>query len=76
MSNVLEMGIGFSSVIIILIILYFVIKWSVKNAIKEAYEDITGKETYEDKKRKETLNEIKSAYTEVKNKRKTKGKNN
>lgn len=26
-----------------LIALYFVIKWAVKNGIKEAYEDITGK---------------------------------
>lgn len=30
--------------IIILIALYFVVKWAVKNGIKDAYEDITGKE--------------------------------
>ena len=29
--------------IVALIALYFVIKWAVKNGIKEAYEDITGK---------------------------------
>ena len=34
--------------IFILISLYFVVKWSVKNGIKEAYKDITGKQTAED----------------------------
>ena len=28
--------------------MYFVVKWAVKNGIKEAYKDITGKETAED----------------------------
>lgn len=36
----------FTSVLIILVALYFIIKWAVKNGIKEAYKDI--KDTAED----------------------------
>ena len=43
-----ELGISMGTALIVLIVLYFVIKWSVKNGIKEAYKDITGKETAED----------------------------
>lgn len=39
-----ELGISGGTAIIILIVLYFVIKWAVKNGIKEAYEEIKGKE--------------------------------
>lgn len=59
-------------VLVSLLIAYFIIKWAVKNGIKEAYHDITGKETYEDIKNKEIFNEIKNGLTEVKNKRKQK----
>lgn len=38
-----ELGISGGTAIIILIALYFVIKWAVRNGIKEAYEKITGK---------------------------------
>ena len=43
-----ELGISAGTAIIILIALYFIIKWSVKNRIKEAYKDITGKKLTED----------------------------
>lgn len=43
-----ELGISAGTAIIILIVLYFIIKWAVKNGIKEAYKDITGKETFEE----------------------------
>ena len=43
-----ELGISGGSAIVILIALYFVIKWAVKNGIKEAYSAITGKKTDED----------------------------
>lgn len=43
-----ELGISFGTAIFVIISLYFVIKWSVKNGIKEAYKDITGKQTAED----------------------------
>lgn len=38
-----ELGISAGTAIIILIVLYFIIKWAVKNGIKEAYEDIKKK---------------------------------
>ena len=66
MGNILGLGINLGSAIIILIALYFIIKWAVKNGIKDAYEDITGKETYEDKKNKELAEEIKNGFLEVK----------
>ena len=37
-----ELGISGGTAIVILIVLYFVIKWAVKNGIKEAYSDIAG----------------------------------
>ena len=39
-------GMDLTGLIIILIALYFIVKWAVKNGIKEAYEDI--KNTIED----------------------------
>ena len=43
-----ELGISAGTAIIVLIALYFVIKWGVKNGIKEAYKNITGKKLSED----------------------------
>ena len=43
-----ELGISPATAIIELIALYFVIKWAVKNGIKEAYKNITGKKLSED----------------------------
>ena len=43
-----ELGIRGGTAIVILIALYFVIKWAVKNGIQEAYSVITGKKTDED----------------------------
>ena len=43
-----ELGISAGTAIIELIALYFVIKWAVKNGIKEAYKNITGKKLSED----------------------------
>ena len=42
-----ELGISFGTALIVLLALYFIIKWAVKNGIKEAYRDITGKVTTE-----------------------------
>lgn len=42
-----ELGISGGTAIIILIALYFIIKWAVKNGMKEAYTDITKKKTHE-----------------------------
>lgn len=43
-----ELGISGGTAIVILIVLYFVIKWAVKNGIKEAYSDIAEKKTNEE----------------------------
>ena len=43
-----ELGISGGTAIIILIALYYVIKWAVRNGIKEAYGAITGEKTDED----------------------------
>ena len=43
-----ELGISGGTAIIVLIALYFVVKWAVKNGITEAYEEITGKEVKDD----------------------------
>lgn len=40
-----ELGISAGTAIIIIIALYYVIKWAVKNGIKEAYGAITGKKS-------------------------------
>ena len=51
-----ELGISTSTAIIILTALYFIIKWAAKNGIKEAYDDITGKETFEEKELHKMMN--------------------
>lgn len=53
-----ELGISFGTASIILIALYFIVKWAVKNGIKEAYRDITGKENAEDIETKKICNEL------------------
>jgi len=35
-----ELGISTGTAIVILIALYFIVKWAVKNGIEEAYEEI------------------------------------
>lgn len=46
--------------VLLLVPLYFVIKWAVKNAIVEAYCAISGKETAEDIQCKKALKELES----------------
>ena len=43
-----DLGISAGTAVLILISLYFFIKWAVKNGIKEAYGAITGKKADED----------------------------
>lgn len=38
-----DLGISAGTALIVLIALYFIIKWAVKNGIKEAYKDIKNK---------------------------------
>ena len=44
--------------IVALIALYFIVKWAVKNGIKEAYMDITGKKPVKDIQDEKELNEL------------------
>ena len=53
-----ELGISGGTAIIILIALYYVIKWAVKNGIKEAYSAITGEKTNEDLQNEKELEEL------------------
>ena len=53
-----ELGISGGTAIVILIALYFVIKCAVKNGIKEAYRDITGKVTIEDIEPEQIFDEL------------------
>lgn len=39
-----ELGISGGTAVIILIALYFIVKWAVKNGMKEAWEDIKKKD--------------------------------
>ena len=50
-----ELGISAGTAVVILVALYFVIKWAVKNGIAEAYSAITGKETAEEMEVREML---------------------
>ncbi len=52
-----ELGISFGTALIILLVLYFIVKWAVKNGIKEAYRDIKRKVTTEDIEAEEIFNE-------------------
>ena len=58
-----ELGISGGAIIIVLIALYFIVKWAVKNGIKEAYRDITGKKTKDD----EELEKLVNSYTKSNN---------
>ena len=53
-----ELGISAGTAILILIALYFVIKWAVKNGIKEAYSAITGKKADDDIQNEIDLKEL------------------
>ena len=52
-----ELGISFGTALIVLLALYFIIKWAVKNGRKEAYRDIIWKVTTEDIEVEQICNE-------------------
>ena len=53
-----ELGISGGTAIVILIALYYVIKWAVRNGIKKAYRAITGEKTNEDIQNEKELEEL------------------
>lgn len=44
-----ELGMSAGTAIVILIALYFIIKWAVKNGVLEAYQEINKKKTQDQK---------------------------
>ena len=58
-----KLGISGGTALIVLAALYFVVKWAVKNGIKEAYRDITGKKTKDD----DELEKLVNSYTKSNN---------
>ena len=58
-----ELGISGGTALIVLAALYFIVKWAVKNGIKEAYRDITGKKTKDD----DELEKLVNSYTKSNN---------
>lgn len=50
-----ELGISAGTAVVVLIALYFVIKWAVKNGIMEAYKKIEEKKTQDDSKADPTI---------------------
>ncbi len=53
-----ELGISFGPALIVLLALYFIVKWAVRNGIKEAYRDITGKVSTEDVEEEQIRDEL------------------
>ena len=53
-----ELGISFGPALIVLLALCFIVKWAVRNGIKEAYRDITGKVTTEDIEEEQIRDEL------------------
>ena len=53
-----ELGISAGTAFVVLIAVYFIVEWAVKNGIKEAYKDITGKQTAEDIENEKVCEEL------------------
>ena len=60
-----ELGISGGTAILILIALYYVINWAVKNGIKEAYRAITGEKNNEDLQNEKELEELGSGSEDL-----------
>ena len=50
-----ELGLSAGTAVVVLVVLYFVIKWAVRNGIKEAYKEILQKNT-QDTSEKDKVN--------------------
>lgn len=61
-----ELGISAGTAIIVLIALYFIVKWAVKNGVKDAYRDITGEKTKDDIEDEKCFEEIKQMFNSSK----------
>lgn len=61
-----DLGISAGTAIIVLIALYFIIKWAVKNGVKDAYRDITGEKTMDDIEDEKHFEEIREMLNQPK----------
>ncbi|WP_296562192.1 DUF6019 family protein [Ruminococcus sp.] len=50
-----DLGVTHGTILIVMILSYFIIKWAVRNGIEEAYTAITGEKTAESKKIEEMM---------------------
>lgn len=62
MSILQELGISGGTALLVLIVGYFVIKWAIKNGVKEAYRDITENKTEKDLKLEQITKETEENY--------------
>ena len=54
-----ELGISAGTAILLLVVFYFVIKWAVKNGVKEAYDEIIAQRNTSDVKKEDIVEELK-----------------
>ena len=60
-----ELGISTGTAIIVLIALYFVVKWAVKNGMLEAYKKIEEKRARDNLKADKTVSDIKTEGEDI-----------
>jgi len=60
-----ELGISAGTAIVVLLALYFVIKWAVKNGMMEAYKKIEEKKAQHNLKEDKTVNDFKSENEDI-----------
>lgn len=53
-----ELGLSAGTAVVVLIALYFVIKWAVKNGMTEAYRKITEQKAQDDLKADKTIHDL------------------
>lgn len=63
-----ELGISAGTAIVVLIALYFVIKWAVKNGMMEAYKKMEEKRTQDNLKADKTASDLKTEDEDIKGK--------
>ena len=69
-----ELGISAGTAIIVLIALYFVIKWAVKNGMMEAYKKIEEKRARDNLKADKTASDLETEDEDIKKNRNLRGK--
>ena len=60
-----ELGISAGTAMVVLIALYFVVKWAVKNGMLEAYKKIEEKRAWDNLKADKTVSDIKTEGEDI-----------